>query len=66
MANSRTPPGLNPRDKRPGERRLLGAGGRPPGGAVWYVLGALMLMALVQAYLLTPVVPRAVGSADLL
>jgi cell division protease FtsH len=53
MANSRTPPGLNPRDKRPGERRVLGAGGRP-GGAVWYVLGFLMLMALAQAYFLTP------------
>src|SRR5688572_12215230 len=53
MANPRTPPGLNPRDKRPGERRVLGTGGRP-GGAVWYVLGFLMLMALAQAYFLTP------------
>src|SRR5215216_4838923 len=53
MANLRTPPGLNPRDKRTGERRSLGAGGRP-GGAVWYVLGFLMLMALAQAYFLAP------------
>src|SRR5829696_5439033 len=53
MANLRTPPGMNPRDKRPGDRRTLGAGGRP-GGAVWYVLGFLLLMALAQAWFLTP------------
>jgi hypothetical protein len=53
LANLRTPPGLNPRDKRPGERRTLGAAGRP-GGAVWYVLGFLVLMALAQAWFLTP------------
>jgi cell division protease FtsH len=52
MANLRTP-GTNPRDKRPGERRTLGAGGRP-GGAVWYVLGALLVMALMQAWFLAP------------
>jgi cell division protease FtsH len=52
MANLRTPPGMNPRDKRPGERRTLGAG--RPGGAVWYVLGFLFLMALAQAYFLAP------------
>ena len=44
---------MNPRDKRPGEKRMLGAGGRPP-GAIWYVLGFLFLMALAQAYFLTP------------
>src|SRR5689334_6837402 len=52
MANLRTPPGMNPREKRPGERRTLGAG--RPGGAVWYVLGFLFLMALAQAYFLAP------------
>jgi cell division protease FtsH len=53
MANLRTPPGMNPREKRPGERRTLGPGGRP-GGAVWYVLGALLVMALMQAWFLAP------------
>jgi cell division protease FtsH len=43
---------MNPRDKRTGERRTLGAG--RPGGAVWYVLGFLFLMALAQAYFLAP------------
>src|SRR5690349_4443293 len=52
MADLRTPPGMNPRDKRKGERRMLG-GGRP-GGAVWYVLGFLMLMALAQTWFMTP------------
>src|SRR4051812_36166516 len=47
------PPGMNPRDKRPGDRRTLGAGGRP-GGMVWYVLGFLLVMALAQAWFLTP------------
>ena len=32
---------------------MLGAGNRP-GGAVWYVLGFLMLMALAQAWYLQP------------
>ena len=44
---------MNPRDKRPGERRSLPRPGRP-GGAVWYVLGFLMLMALAQAWFLAP------------
>src|SRR4051794_7054048 len=52
MANLRTPPGMNPREKKPGERRGLGAG--RPGSAVWYVLGLLFLMALAQAYFLAP------------
>src|SRR5918999_924316 len=47
------PTGLNPRDKRPGERRTLPRPGRP-GGAVWYVLGFLMLMALAQVWFLPP------------
>ncbi len=45
--------GLNPRDKRPGDRRTLPRPGRP-GGAVWYVLGFLMLMALAQVWFLPP------------
>src|SRR5262245_36813826 len=45
--------GLNPRDKRPGDRRALPRPGRP-GGAVWYVLGFLMLMALAQVWFLPP------------
>src|SRR5688500_12405460 len=53
MANARIPPGLNPRDKRPGERRSLTRPGRP-GGAVWYVLALLLLMALAQAWFLAP------------
>ena len=52
MANGRNTPGINPRDKRSGERRQLGAG--RPGGAVWYVLGFLMLLALAQTYFLQP------------
>jgi cell division protease FtsH len=44
---------LNPRDKRPGERRQLAGPGRPA-GAVWYVLGFLLLMALAQAWFLAP------------
>src|SRR5687768_14405534 len=53
MANSPNPSGLNPRDKRPGERRTFGSTGRP-GGAVWYVLGFLMLMALANVWYLQP------------
>ncbi|MEQ1574453.1 MAG: ATP-dependent zinc metalloprotease FtsH [Vicinamibacterales bacterium] len=52
MAQFRTPPGMNPRDKRPGEKRTFG-GGRPA-GAVWYVLGFLLVMAIVQAYFVAP------------
>ena len=44
---------MNPRDKRSGERRPLGTGGRP-GGAVWYVLGFLLLLAIAQTWLLAP------------
>jgi cell division protease FtsH len=44
---------MNPRDKRPGDRRTLGPANRP-GSAVWYVLGALLLMALMQAWFLAP------------
>ena len=53
MANLRTPPGMNPRDKRQGERRTLGRPVRP-GSAIWYVVGFLMLMALAQAWFLAP------------
>jgi cell division protease FtsH len=53
MPSQKTPPGMNPRDRRPGERRTLGTGGRP-GGAIWYVLGFLLLMTLAQAWFLAP------------
>ena len=54
MAHLPTAPDTNPRDKRPGDRRpLMGPGGRPA-GAIWYVVGFLLLMALVQAWFLTP------------
>jgi cell division protease FtsH len=42
---------MNPRDKRPGDRRLFGA---PRRSGIWYVLGGLLLLALVQTWLLTP------------
>ena len=35
---------MNPREKRPGDRRSLAPG--RPGGAVWYILGLLFLLAL--------------------
>ena len=53
MANLRTPPGLNPRDKRPGEKRTLRASGRF-GGPIWYFLGGLLLLVLVQTWFLAP------------
>ena len=52
MASPKTPSGLNPRDRRPGERRTFGTTGRP-GGPIWYVLGALLLLALVQTWFLS-------------
>jgi cell division protease FtsH len=53
MAAPRIPSGTNPRDKRPGERRGFPHPGRP-GGAIWYVLGFLLLMALAQTWFLAP------------
>ena len=53
MANLRTPPGLNPRDKRPGDRRSLRTSGRA-GGPIWYFLGGLLLLILVQTWFLAP------------
>jgi cell division protease FtsH len=52
MANLRNPPGKNPPEKRSGERRSLMSG--RPGGVVWYILGLLFLLALAQAWFLTP------------
>src|SRR5690349_6315299 len=52
MANPRIPPGMNQRDRRPGDRRSLTPG--RPGGAVWYVLGLLFLLALAQAWFMAP------------
>jgi cell division protease FtsH len=42
----------NPRGGRSGDRRPVGPGGF--GFSIWYVLAALMLLALGQAYFLTP------------
>jgi cell division protease FtsH len=53
MPSIKTPPGLNPRDRRPGDRRTIGPGPRSA-GALWYVLGFLSLMALAQAWFLAP------------
>ena len=53
MANLRTPPGLNPRDNRPGDKRTLRTGARP-GGPIWYFLGGLLLLVLVQTWFLAP------------
>lgn len=53
MANTRLPPGMNPRDKRAGgDRRSLGP--TRPGGIVWYILGLLFLLALAQAWFMAP------------
>src|SRR5258706_295090 len=52
MATPRKSPGMNPRDKRPGERRSLMP--NRPGGAVWYILGLLFLLALAQAWFMAP------------
>ena len=43
---------MNPRDKRPGDRRVFGM--RRGGSPLWYVLGALLLFALVQTWLIAP------------
>ncbi len=53
MPTLRTPPGTN-RDRRPGDKRTLTP---KPGSAVWYVLGFLLVMALVQAYFMAPAGP---------
>ena len=45
---------MNPRGKRPGDRRSLGPPVGRPGSMVWYALGFLLLMALAQAWFLTP------------
>jgi cell division protease FtsH len=42
---------INPRDRKPGERRPLG--GRPT-FSIWWVLGTLLLLAVVQAWILAP------------
>ena len=45
---------MNPREKRPGDRRPLGPGGARPGSAVWYVLGVLLFLAMLQAWFMAP------------
>ena len=51
--SSRMPSGMNPRDKRTGSDRRSLSPGRP-GGAVWYILGLLFLLALAQAWFMAP------------
>ncbi len=51
MSNLRTPFGSS-RERRPGDKRSVRAPG--PGGAVWYVLAFLALMALMQAWFVAP------------
>src|SRR5688572_2394079 len=43
---------MNPRDKRPGERRMFGVNRRPSG--VWYVVALLTAMALAQMFFFPP------------
>ena len=42
---------LSPRERKPGERRTLS---QRPTFSIWYVLGLLLLLALAQAWFLTP------------
>jgi cell division protease FtsH len=54
MPQADVPPGLNPRDTRPGERRTPLTGPGRPGGPLWYGLAFMVVMALAQAWFLTP------------
>jgi cell division protease FtsH len=47
-----TKPTLGPRDRKPGERRTLGSA--RPTFSIWYVLGLLLLLAVLQAWFLAP------------
>src|SRR5512143_191929 len=49
MANNKSSRVPKPRGGRPGERRPLGPG-RPGLSSLWYILGFILLLALVQAY----------------
>jgi cell division protease FtsH len=49
---SSTPPRINPRDRKPGERRPLGTS--RPTFSIWWVLGTLLLLFIVQAWFMTP------------
>jgi cell division protease FtsH len=49
LATNQTPR-INPRDRKPGERRPLGR----PTFSIWWVLGTLLLLAIVQAWFLAP------------
>jgi cell division protease FtsH len=49
---SSTPPRINPRDRKPGERRPLGS--PRPTFSIWWVLGTLLLLFMVQAWFMTP------------
>src|ERR671938_677956 len=48
MADQGTNKPPNPRARRTGDRRLTSR--TPPGSAMWYVLGFLLLLALGQAF----------------
>src|SRR5580765_6788492 len=43
---------LSPRDRKPGDRRTLSS--QRPAFSIWYVLGLLLVLALAQAWFLTP------------
>ena len=45
---------MNPRDKRPVDKRPLGPGTGRSFGGLWYVLGFLLLMALAQTWFFAP------------
>ncbi len=53
MPNFKVPPGLNPRERRPADRRSPATPQRP-GSAIWYILGVMFVLALAQAYFLAP------------
>jgi cell division protease FtsH len=56
MPNKKPPRVPKPRGGRPGERRPLGPG-RPGLSSLWYVLGFILLLAMVQAYYLAGSAP---------
>ncbi|MGE5360862.1 MAG: ATP-dependent zinc metalloprotease FtsH [Bacteroidales bacterium] len=56
MANNKSSRVPKPRGGRPGERRPLGTP-RPGLSSIWYVLGFILLLAIVQAYYLAGSAP---------
>ena len=49
---SNTTPRINPRDRKPGDRRPLTP--QRPAFSIWWVLAMLMLLAVAQAWFMTP------------